>query len=74
MGNFDEKMISDPTRFEENRLKAHSDHDYYSSQEEYASGCSAFKLCLDGLWKFFYAENREKAPKDFMKAEVDCHG
>ncbi len=74
MGNFDEKTISDPTCFAQNRLDAHSDHDYYSTQQEYASGSSAFKLCLDGLWKFAYAENRQKAPKDFMKPEVDCHG
>ena len=44
---FDENRLKDPDFFRENRLDAHSDHTVEP----------AYRLCLNGLWKFAHAVN-----------------
>ena len=68
MGEFNYEILSNPEFFGENRMAPHSDAAAYASEEEALSGReSTFRLSLDGLWKFRYAETVEAAPKDFMK-------
>ncbi|MBO6283851.1 MAG: beta-galactosidase, partial [Pseudobutyrivibrio sp.] len=72
MKNFDYEIVKDPKVFEQNRLKAHSDHEYYDS-EAYAYGeKSNFKYSLNGTWKFEFAKNYEVCDKDFYRLDRDC--
>ena len=68
MKTFDYNIVKNPEIFQQNRLPAHSDHIYY---REEPGDC---RYSLNGMWKFSYAENVEKAVKDFEKADYDCHG
>lgn len=69
---FDYSKIKDPAFFEQNRIKAHSDHKYYANEYDLSRKIERFKESLDGLWKFCYSDNIEAAPKDFQKADYDC--
>jgi len=69
---FDYNRIKDPRYFRENRLDAHSSHKYYRTEAEAETGCSSFFHCLNGIWKFNYADNIKLAPKDFFLPDVDC--
>ncbi len=64
--------IQDPAYFAVNRLKPHSDHAYFASEEEAARGQTSFRHSLNGLWHFSYAENLELRPKDFEQPGYDC--
>ncbi|MDF2869449.1 MAG: cbgA [Anaerocolumna sp.] len=69
---FDYSKLKNPEFFAENRIKAHSDHKYYASNEEALEGVSSFKYNLNGLWKFHYAQNLELVIKGFEKEEYNC--
>ena len=71
MTEFRYSIVKDPEIFMENRLKAHSDHEYYSSKAAAAAGVSDFKYSLNGIWRFVYARNYDLAPTDFWKNEFD---
>lgn len=71
MTEFRYDIVKDPEIFMENRLSAHSDHEYYSSKEAAGAGVSDFKYSLNGIWRFAYARNYELAPRDFWKNESD---
>ncbi|MBR6160073.1 MAG: DUF4981 domain-containing protein, partial [Lachnospiraceae bacterium] len=73
MGNFDHSIIKDPTIFEQNRLPAHSDHEWYRGVKQAQSGgMSDFKYPLNGVWWFCHARNYDSAVKDFYKKDYDC--
>ena len=74
MKNFDYEIIKNPEIFKENRLDAHSDHEWYSSEAAVKKGISDYKYFLNGVWKFAYAKNIELAPKNFMEADFDVSG
>ena len=61
---FDENRLKDPDFFRENRLDAHSDHTVEP----------AYRLCLNGLWKFAHAVNPTQVIPGFEQPEMDCHG
>ncbi|MCL3777109.1 MULTISPECIES: glycoside hydrolase family 2 TIM barrel-domain containing protein [unclassified Actinomyces] len=61
----DLNRLADPTFFADNRLEAHSDHLWYASAAEAASGRSSFQVCLDGVWKLHYAKNPSLAVEGF---------
>ena len=67
------KKLADPKYFFENRLPAHSDHKYFANVNELARDESSFKLSLNGIWKFVYADNFDLIPNNFQSAEFDCH-
>ena len=69
---FDIARIADPEYFAENRLPAHSDHRWYRSRAEVASGTSGFEQCLSGLWKFHYAKNPALTIPGFESPDHDC--
>ena len=61
---FDENRLRDPDFFRENRLDAHSDHAVEP----------AYRLCLNGLWKFAHAVNPAQVNPGFEQPEFDCRG
>lgn len=75
---FDYNIIKDPTVFEQNRLPAHAEmhtycRDILSESDTEKELVSNQFLCLDGAWKFFYAENYASAIRGFEAMEYDCH-
>ena len=69
-----ERCLLDPAVFAENRLPARSDHIAYCNEEELAAGESSLRLCLDGVWKFHYANNIQAAPEGFWRTDYDTDG
>lgn len=59
-------LLSNSEIFQVNRLKAHSDHRYYSTKEEAEhEGCMSMRYSLNGKWQYHYAKNLDEAPIDF---------
>ena len=73
MSEFCYEIVKNPEIFQENRLDAHSDHEYYSCEAAAVSGISDFKYSLNGVWKFMWAKNYESCLKDFAAMDIDCH-
>ena len=71
---FDFSIVKNPEVFQQNRMDAHSDHEFYSHDEASVGDMSDFKYFLNGNWNFAYAKNYEQANKEFMSEDVDCHG
>ena len=69
-----DKTVRDVSVFAEGRLNAHSDHIAYADEEEFAAGRSSLRICLDGLWRFHYAENPAAAPEGFWEEGFDLSG
>ena len=69
-----DRCLKDPAVFAENRLPAHSDHICFRTPEELAAGESSLRLCLDGVWKFHYANNLSAAPEGFWREDYDSSG
>ena len=44
------ETLKNPEVFEINRIKPHSDHDFYTNEGK-------LRQCLNGQWDFFYSEN-----------------
>lgn len=72
MSEFNYEIVKNPEIFAQNRLPAHSDHEFYSSEEYKYGDFSDFKYSLNGIWKFNYATNYESSIKDFFENECDC--
>lgn len=73
MNGFIYEKIKNPEYFQENTLKAHSDHVAYASREEAEiSGETSFRESLNGLWKFHYARNCRTAVPGFEKMEYSA--
>lgn len=73
MGNFDYSIVTDPEIFEQNRISAHSDHEWYkSTASAQEGGLSDYKHLLNGVWWFCYSRNYESAVKDFYRTDYDC--
>ncbi|MBQ5376401.1 MAG: beta-galactosidase, partial [Lachnospiraceae bacterium] len=70
---FEYSKIADPTYFKDGCIQAHSDHVAYATEQEYEEKVTSFRKSLNGSWNFYYSRNLAEAPKDFEKAEVDCH-
>lgn len=64
-------LIADPTFFAENRLPAHSDHLWYTDENEARSGRSSFQVCLDGTWKASCAKNPDLTVRGFESPDYD---
>ena len=69
-----DRCLKDPAVFAENRLEAHADALFFGSLEELAVGESSLRLCLDGVWKFHYANNLSAAPEGFWREDYDTRG
>ncbi len=71
---FEEKRLREPGYYRENRVDAHSDHEWYLSPAERDSGSMSLRMSLNGLWKFFYARNPGQVIAGFEQPEYDCGG
>jgi beta-galactosidase len=69
---YDLRYLTDPQVFALGRLPAVSDHDVYAGEEEAATGQSSLNLCLNGRWKFAYAQTPDVRPVGFAAPEYDC--
>ncbi|MCR5416854.1 MAG: DUF4981 domain-containing protein [Pseudobutyrivibrio sp.] len=74
MSEFNYSIVKDPRIFQQNRLEAHSDHEFYDSENFNYGDKSNFKYSLNGIWKFAYAKNYEGCDKTFYLQERDCKG
>lgn len=72
MKTFDYTIVRNPEIYEENRLLARSSHVCYASRQEKQMGESSYRMSLDGLWKFSYADNMAQAVKGFEEETYDC--
>lgn len=72
MTQFDFNIVRDPRVFEQNRLPAHSDHEYYLRDEDMQKGISDARELMNGIWYFHYAKNPSLAPEGFWKDSCDC--
>ncbi|MBQ1607528.1 MAG: DUF4981 domain-containing protein, partial [Lachnospiraceae bacterium] len=72
MTTFDYGIVKNPEIFEQNRLAAHSDHDYYRTNEAEKAGESDFRYLLNGIWKFSYAKNYASSIQNFFASDYDC--
>lgn len=65
-------FLQDPTIFGENRVAAHSDHDFFESKKDLEKGEEMpLKQSLNGTWKFKYSKNLFERPEDFYKEDYD---
>ena len=69
---FDPARIAEPGYFAEGRLPAHSDHRWFAAAAQAATGDSSYELCLNGTWKFHYAENLSGSVPGFEAAGFDA--
>lgn len=68
------EWLENPEVFAVNRVEAHSDHRYFESREEMASGETKLRQDLNGTWKFAYAENPGAREAEFYREDYDCEG
>ena len=71
---FDLSRIADPEYVQENRLDPHSDHRWFASAQEAATGTSSFEQSLNGLWKLHYAKSPALVVPGFERVDVDDSG
>lgn len=65
--------LGNPEVYAVNRIAAHSDHSYYEREEDIRHGEDMpLKQCLNGTWRFSYAENPSMRIRDFYKNDFDC--
>ena len=69
--SFERGRLADPTYYADNRMPAHSDHRWFASEGEAATGVSGFERNLNGLWKFHYAKNPAAVPSGFEAVDFD---
>lgn len=69
---FSIQNLCSPEYFAENRIPAHSDHKWYSSEADMEMGENSLILSLNGYWHFFCAENEGQVPLGFEAANFDC--
>ena len=72
MEKFQYSIVKNPEVFKINRMAAHSDHEFYRSEEKMTTGFSDFKVLLNGTWKFSYAKNISSAIEGFYEDDFDC--
>ena len=65
--NFDYSILKNPEIFFQNKMAAHSDHEFYQNEAQMKSKESGFFHSLSGVWKFSYAVNLDAAPKGFER-------
>lgn len=72
---FCNKVIYDPSCFQINKMRAHSDHKFYRTITEANRGIeSSYVRSLDGEWKFALAENPDLIIQGFWKEDYDSSG
>ena len=72
MKKFDYSLVKDPQYFCDGRMAAHSDHNYYRSEEEREDGETSYRYDMNGLWKFQYAPNYAGTIRGFEAEAYSC--
>ena len=72
MKQFRYAMVADPAQFRVGAEKAHSDHVAYESAEALQTGISGYRMSLNGVWKFHYANNYASTIRGFEAPSYDC--
>ena len=67
MAEFRYDIVKDPEIFMENRLSAHSDHEYYSSKEAAGAGVSDYKYSLNGIWRICICQKLRTRSRGFLE-------
>jgi len=68
------QWLEDPTVFQVNRLRAHSDHVCCASEAELSAGCNSLRQSLDGLWQFRWSGAPSQRPAAFWQEDFDLSG
>ena len=68
---FDIARVADPGYVGQNRLPAHSDHRWFRSLAEAATGVSGFEQSLSGRWRFRYAPSPDDVVPGFERPDLD---
>ena len=71
---FSYEKLQSPRYFQQTREAHRSDAVWYRTEQEMKCKRSSFRMSLDGLWKFHYAENYECRVPGFQKPEYTCAG
>lgn len=71
--------LENPEIFQVNRERAHSDHRFYESAGAMEAGESnegemGLRQCLNGLWRFSFAQCPDKRRKEFYREDFDLSG
>ncbi|WP_230672418.1 glycoside hydrolase family 2 TIM barrel-domain containing protein [Rathayibacter sp. Leaf248] len=69
---FDPSRLSDPGYFAENRRPAHSDHRWFRSVDEAATGVSSFEQSLNGRWRIHYSPDLAGTVPGFEQPDFDA--
>lgn len=69
---FDLNKLANPAYFSDNRLPAHSDHQYFANECEMNNGQMSMRKSLNGLWYFSYAKNPSSCIEGFEQPDYDC--
>lgn len=69
MADFDYNIVKNPEIFFENRLPAHSDHEFYTTEPARTGEMSDCKVLLNGIWRFSYSNTYTEAVKGFEKED-----
>ncbi|MCD7752449.1 MAG: DUF4981 domain-containing protein [Lachnospiraceae bacterium] len=69
---FSPYILQNPEITEQNRCATQADCRFYRSKEEYLDGATSQEICLDGMWKFHYAENPREVPDGLQNPDYDC--
>ncbi|MGC6175626.1 glycoside hydrolase family 2 TIM barrel-domain containing protein [Lacrimispora sp. 38-1] len=66
------EWLNDPEVFSVNRIAAHSDHEYYETENDASEG--NMRLCqpLNGIWQFSYAEKPKERVKEFYQKDFSA--
>ncbi len=73
METFNYNIVKNSEIFQQNRLPAHSDHDFFYVEEGRENGKEC-RVSLNGIWKFAYGQNYQAAPKGFEQPDYDVSG
>ncbi|WP_159794218.1 glycoside hydrolase family 2 TIM barrel-domain containing protein [Puerhibacterium puerhi] len=65
---------SDPRFVAEHRTAPHSDHRWFASAQEAATGTSSFEQSLNGTWRLHYAANPAGVLPGFEQPDLDRSG
>ncbi|MFC5630227.1 MULTISPECIES: glycoside hydrolase family 2 TIM barrel-domain containing protein [Streptococcus] len=65
------EWLENPEIFAVNKISAHSDHTYFTSEEEAKIGKMKLRQSLNGKWRFSYARNPSQRQADFYKIDYD---
>lgn len=63
--------LDDPEVFRVNVLPAHSDHQFYSTETDFAEKKDNLYQSLNGEWQFFWSKNAAARPTEFYKEDFD---